>query len=157
MAERSGEPGRIGDDLVACTHRLFRFWNWARDGTLSYSMFACHMRFLRYRIEALLQQGPQGRHGETARTCRHILRWRRALWTFVDTPGVEPTNNTADRALRSFVLWRKVSGGAQSPRGSRYIERIMTVVGSCKLQGRNPLTFLTQVIRRIGATASLHP
>ncbi|WP_194723857.1 IS66 family transposase [Noviherbaspirillum malthae] len=147
MAERSGEPGRIGDDLVACTQRLFHFWHWVRDGTLSHSMFACHMRFLRYRIETLLQQGAQGRHAETARTCRHILRWRQALWTFVDTPGVEPTNNTAERALRSFVLWRKVSGGSQSPRGSRYIERIMTVVGSCKLQGRNPLTFLTQVIQ----------
>lgn len=147
IAERSGEPGRIGDELVACTQRMFRFWNWARDGTLSRSMFTCHMRFLRHRIEALLQQGAQGRHAETARTCRHILRLRQALWSFVDTPGVEPTNNLAERTLRSFVIWRKISFGTQSVRGSRYVERIMTVVGSCKLQGRNPLAFLTQAIQ----------
>ena len=113
IAERSGESGRIGDELVACTQRMFRFWHWARDGTLSRSMFTCHMRFLRHRIEALLQQGAQVRHAETARTCRHILRLRQALWTFVDMSGVEPTNNTAERALRSFVIWRKISFGTR--------------------------------------------
>lgn len=79
IAERSGEPGRIGDELVACAQRMFRFWHWAWDGTLSRSMFICHMRFLRQRIEALLQQGAQDRHAETARTYRHILCLRQAL------------------------------------------------------------------------------
>ena len=147
MAERSGEPGRIGDELIACTQHMFRFWHRVRDGTLSRSMFACHMLFLRYRIETLLRQGAQGCHTQTARTCRHILHLRAALWTFVDTPGVEPTNNLAERTLRSFVIWRKISFGTQSVRGSRYVERIMTVIGSCKLQGRNPLDFLTQAIQ----------
>ena len=147
MAVRSGEPGRIGDELIACTQHMFRFWHRVRDGTLSRGMFACHMLFLRHRIETLLHQGAQGRHAATARTCRHILHLREALWTFVDMSGVEPTNNLAERTLRSFVLWRKISFGTQSARGSRYVERIMTVVGSCKLQGRNPLDFLTQAIQ----------
>lgn len=69
------------------------------------------------------------------------------MWTFLDTPGVEPTNNHTERTLRSFVIWRKISFGTQSARGSRYVERIMTVAGSCKLQGRNILDFLTQAIR----------
>ena len=146
MAERSGEPGRIGDELIAYGERMFRFWKRVRDGTLSREMFACHMLFLRRRIEALLRQGADGSHAETARTCCNILQWRSALWTFIETPGVEPTNNLAERTLRSFVIWRKISFGTQSDRGSRYVERIMTVVGSCKLQGRNPLDFLTQAI-----------
>ena len=147
MAERSGEPGRIGDELLFCTQRMFRFWHRVRDGTLRRDMFACHMLFLRHRIETLLQQGADGRHVQTARTCRNILRWRAALWTFMGTPGMEPTNNLAERTLRGFVIWRKTSFGTQSARGSRYIERIMTVVASCRLQGRNVLDFLAQAIQ----------
>lgn len=56
-------------------------------------------------------------------------------------------NNLAERSLRGFVIWRKISFGTQSARGSRYVERIMTVAGSCRLQGRNLLDFLTQVIQ----------
>ena len=147
MAERSGQPGKIGDELLFCAQRMFRFWHRVRDGTLRRDMFACHMLFLRHRIEALLRQGADGSHAETARTCRNILQWRTALWTFIDTPGVEPTNNQAERTLRSFVIWRKTSFGTQSARGSRYVERIMTVVGSCRLQGRHLLDFLTQAIQ----------
>jgi transposase len=147
MAERSGEPGRIGDELIALAQRMFRFWHRVRDGTLSRDMFACHMLFLRHRVETLLRQGADGSHAETARTCRNILQWRAALWTFVDTPCVEPTNNLAERTLRGFVIWRKISFGTQSARGSRYVERIMTVAGSCRLQGRNLLDFLTQALQ----------
>lgn len=147
MAERSGEPGRIGDELLFCAQRMFRFWHRVRDGTLSHDMFVCHMLFLRHRIETLLQQGADGRHAQTARTCRNILRWRAALWTFIDTLGVEPTNNLAERTLRGFVIWRKTSFGTQSARGSRYLERIMTVAASCSLQGCNVLDFLTQAIQ----------
>lgn len=147
MAERSGDSGRSGDELLACTRHMFACWHRVRDGTLSRKVFGYEMPFLRHRIETLLQEGADCRHPQTARTCRHILKQRHALWTFLDTPGVEPTNNHAERTLRSFVIWRKISFGTQSTRGSRYVERIMTVAGSCKLQGRNILDFLTQAIQ----------
>ena len=147
MAERSGTSGRVGDELLACARHLFACWHRVRDGTLSRKVFGYEMPFLRHRIETLLQEGADCRHPKTARTCRHILKQRHALWTFLDTPGVEPTNNHAERTLRGFVIWRKTSFGAQSARGSRYVERIMTVAGSCKLQGRNILDFLTQAIQ----------
>jgi transposase len=155
MAERSGASGRIGDELLAQAKHMFGFWYRVRDGTLSRVMFATHMLFLRAQIEAALQRGAGCRHPETARTCRHILRLRQALWVFIDTPGVEPTNNLAERTLRSYVIWRKVGFGAQSARGSRYLERIMTVVGSCRLQGRNLLGFLTQAVQAHWGSASL--
>jgi len=160
IAERSGASGRIGDELIVLAHRMFRFWHWVRDGTLSHSMFACHMLFLRHRIETLLHEGTACRHAGTARTCGNILRLRCALWTFIDSPGVEPTNNHAERVLRRFVIWRKISFGSQSTRGSRYAERIMTVAVSCRLQGRNVLDFLTHAIhahRSHGSAPSLVP
>ena len=146
MAERSGASGRIGDELIALTQRLFACWHRVRDGTLRHALFDIQMPFLRHRIETLLQEGAACRHPSTARPCRHMLKLRHALWTFLESPGVEPTNNHAERTLRRFVIWRKISFGTQSARGSRYVERIMTVVGSCKLQGRNVLDFLTQAI-----------
>lgn len=116
MAERSGTSGRVGDALIAATQRMFRFWHWVRGGTLKRNLFACHMLFLRHRIETLLHEGAQCDHAQTARTCHRILRLRPALWTFLATPGVEPTNNHAERTLRRFVIWRKIRFGSQSAR-----------------------------------------
>jgi len=160
IAERSGAPGRIGDELIALTQRMFACWHRVRDGTMRRRVFNLQMPFLRHRIETLLQEGAACRHAETARTCKNILNLRCALWTFIDTSGVEPTNNHAERTLRRFVIWRKISFGTQSTRGSRYVERIMTVAGSCRLQGRNVLDFLTRAIQAHwghGTTPSLVP
>jgi hypothetical protein len=66
-----------------------------------------------------------------------------ALWAFVRMKGVEPTNNAAERALRRAVLWRKKSFGTQSVVGSRFVERILTVVTTLRQQGRGVLDYLT--------------
>jgi transposase len=58
-------------------------------------------------------------------------------------PGVEPTNNHAERELREFVLWRKRSFGTQSERGNRFAENLMTVAHTARKQNRNVLEFLT--------------
>ena len=75
--------------------------------------------------------------------CKDMLAHRAALWTFIDVRGIEPTNNHAERELRGFVLWRKKSGGTQSDRGSRFAERIMTVVHTLRKQNRHVLSHLT--------------
>jgi transposase len=62
----------------------------------------------------------------------------------VRVEGVEPTNNLAERQLRPNVLWRKGSFGTQSEAGSRFAERIMTVVATLKQQHRNVLDYLTE-------------
>jgi transposase len=147
ISERSGEAGRIGDELLAHAHHMFGFWRRVRDGTLSRDRFACHMLFLQDRIEAALRRGSACAELRTAHTCQQILKLKESLWTFVSTPGVEPTNNLSERCLRHYVIWRKICYGTQSSRGSLYMERMMTVVGSCKLQGRNLLEFVTQSVR----------
>jgi transposase len=159
-AERSGVAGRIGEELIAYTQHMFAFWYRVRDGTLSRASFACHMLFLRNRIEDVLRRGSVCGESQTAHACQHLLHLRPALWTFVETPGVEPTNNLAERTLRGYVIWRKICFGTQSHRGSLYMERMMTVAGSCKLQGRNSLEFVTQAVRAHcgnGACPSLVP
>lgn len=66
--------------------------------------------------------------------------------TFVEVEGVEPTNNAGERAERRGVLWRKTSGGTASAHGSRFVERVLTVVQTCQQLGKNLLDYLTRCI-----------
>ena len=66
-----------------------------------------------------------------------------ALYTFASVTGVEPTNNAAERAWRHAACWREMSYGTDSPDGSRFVERALAVVATCRQQGRPVLASLT--------------
>jgi transposase len=142
IAERGGTSTRIGDALLEEARRLFGWWHRVRDGDLSRERFQTYVRPLRKRVHALLTQGQACKPPKTARTCTKILQIFDALWLFVERAGVEPTNNPAERAVRHGVLWRKISGGTHSERGSRFAERVLTVVATLRQQNRNILTFI---------------
>src|SRR5258707_10426481 len=90
----------------------------------------------------LVRRGEANADGKAAALCRELMKWWPALWTFARVDGVEPTNNGAERALRPAVLWRKGSFGSDSEAGSRFSERLLTVVASCRQKGRPLLAFL---------------
>jgi hypothetical protein len=69
-----------------------------------------------------------------------------AVWRFVVTEGVEPTNNHAERLLRRGVLWRKNAFGSHSAAGCRFVERLLTVVQTRRLQGRFVLRYLQEAV-----------
>jgi transposase len=144
MRDRGGCSEEIGNALLAQAHQMFTWWHRVREGTLKRSTFRSYMTPLRREVERLLEAGSRCGEPRTAGTCRDILKRREALWTFVQVDGVEPTNNTAERALRPGVLWRKGSFGTQSEEGSRFVESMMTVVATLKQQQRNVLGYLTE-------------
>ena len=144
MRDRGGRSEAIGDALLAQAHQMFTWWHRVREGILKRSTFRSYMTPLRREVERLLDAGSHCGVPKTAGTCRDILKRREALWTFVQVDGVEPTNNTAERALRPGVLWRKGSFGTQSEEGSRFVESMMTVVATLKQQQRNVLEYLTE-------------
>lgn len=144
MRDRGGGSEEIGNALLAQAHQMFTWWHRVREGTLKRSTFRSYMTPLRREVERLLEAGSRCGEPKTAGTCRDILKRREALWTFVQVDGVEPTNNTAERALRPGVLWRKGSFGTQSEEGSRFVESMMTVVATLKQQQRNVLEYLTE-------------
>ena len=133
----------IGDALLAQAHQMFAWWHRVREGTLARSTFRSYMSPLRREVERLLEVGSVCGVAKTEGTCHEILKRREALWTFVQVEGVEPTNNTAERAIRPGVQWRKGSFGTQSEDGSRFVESMMTVVATLKQQKRNVLAYLT--------------
>jgi len=144
MVERGGRSAKIGKRLLEQTVLLFRWWHRVRDGTMARSTFRNNIAFLRAHVENELAKGTRCRHAKTAGTCVEILKVKDALWTFARIEGVEPTNNEAERALRTAVIWRKTSFGSQSDRGSRFVDRMLTVAGTLRKQRRNLLDYLVQ-------------
>ncbi len=143
MIERGGRSQEIGEALRAQARHMFHWWHRVRDGTLAHASFASYMRPIRREMERWLDAGQTCGVPKTEGTCREILKRRQALWTFVRHPGVEPTNNAAERAIRPGVLWRKGSFGTHSPDGSRFVEAMMTVVATLKQQHCHVLDYLT--------------
>lgn len=143
IAERGGQAKVIGEALLACEKELFRLWHRVRDGTLKRSSLKTYVSPIRARVRDLLSQGAALADSKVAGMCSKILEVEPALWTFVRVPGVEPTNNAAERAIRPAVIWRRTSFGTQSESGSTFVERMLTVVTSLRLQRRNVLEFVT--------------
>jgi hypothetical protein len=150
FVERGGEPARVGQALLDVSAQIFGLWQRVRDGTLPRRTFAREMGPLQAQVMALLADGTTLEHAKTRRACQNILKLAPALWTFVTVEGVEPTNNAAERALRRAVVWRRRSFGTQSVEGSRFAERLLTVVTTLRQQERDVLDYLT-----VACTAAL--
>jgi transposase len=144
--ERGGQAKRLGELLLAEVFVMFEWWHLARDGLLQRATFQRKMRPLMREVERLLAEAADVCPKKVAGTAREILKLKDALWTFVYTQGVEPTNNLAERDLRHAVIWRKTSFGTQSEDGSRFVERILTAVMSLRKQERNVLDYLTTAL-----------
>jgi transposase len=168
ISERSGVSQEIGLALLARGYRLFHWWHRVRDGTLERELFLEAVTLLRVGFHQELLSAAAIEIGskettplaKTVRTCRKLLQVESALWTFVYHESIEPTNNSAERALRSAVIWRNLSFGSQSSEGSKFVARMLTVNCSLKAQGRSILDFLTEscLAARLGLeTPSLIP
>lgn len=143
FVDRGGQSARIGQEVLAQAELMFQWWYRVRDGTLTRADFQEQMQAVQTRVGQLLRAGTTCDQAKTAATCRHILRFEEALWTFVRVAGVDPTNNAAEQAVRPGVLWRNGSFGTQSETGSRFVERMMTVGATLKRQDRHVLDYVT--------------
>ena len=144
FSERSDEGAALGDSLLLVAHAALHQWHRVRDGTLSRTRYRTVAAHSQTAIENLLERGVAlGLRGLSG-ACEDVLKHRDALFTFALELGVEPTNNEAERALRPFVLWRKVSYGSQSERGCVFAQRIMTVAHTLRQQKRSIFAFLVE-------------
>jgi transposase len=69
-----------------------------------------------------------------------------SYFRFITTPGVEPTNNLAEQAIRFVVIDRLITQGTRSERGNRWCERIWTVIATCSQQGRSVFEYLEAAV-----------
>ena len=144
ISEAKGAIGKIGEELHGLAKKILKLRKRVRDGTLQWETFQRRMPELQQHVESLLRAGANF-DGKMGGKCRDIHKHKKYLWTFVHDQRVEPTNNFAERIVRQGVLWRKSSFGTQSERGARYVERILTVCATCRLQGRSVIEYLRNV------------
>ena len=70
-----------------------------------------------------------------------------SYFTFITQPGIEPTNNVAEQAIRFVVIDRHITQGTRSQKGQRFSERIWTVIATCGQQGRGVWEYLSAAVR----------
>jgi transposase len=152
ISERPGASAEFGAELLELQRQLFGHWHRYRDGTIDWPGLQQRCRPIRQSFEATLQRvvelgvqrGERTPWAKTVRTAQQILQVADALWTFLETPGIEPTNNAAERALRQSVIQRKISHGVQSASGALCRSRLLTVTTTLRQQGRDVWQFLEQ-------------
>ena len=148
LIDAGGAGKRIGTRLMEIGREMFGHWQRARDGTITRQTMRRHVRRLQYPLWEVLEDGQRCRHAPTSALCRDLFARFDQLWLFLEHPGVEPTNNAAERALRHAVIWRKLSFGTKSAAGSRFVERLLSVIETCRQQDRAVLPFVTQAVER---------
>jgi transposase len=135
----------FGLALLDLTDRVFDAWHQIRADPAGRPGLSETIAPLQAEMHALLTAGQDQRAAKAAGLSRSLLQLWPALWTFVRVPGVEPTNNAAERALRPAVLWRKGSFGTQSATGNLFVARLLSVAATCRQQQRPLLNYLTAV------------
>jgi transposase len=152
IAERPGASAEFGAQLLSLQQQVFEHWHRYKDGTIEWSALQQSCWPIRQAFEAKLQQvvelgylrGERTPWAKTVRTAQQILQLADGLWTFLETRGIEPTNNAAERALRQSVIQRKISHGVQSRQGAICRSRLLTVTTTLRQQGRDVWQFLEQ-------------
>ena len=106
------------------------------------------VRVLQRELKPILREhaSKKARYRHGRRFARNVLKVWPALWTFANRPGVQPTNNHAERALRSAVIYRKLSLGSQSETGEQRVARLLSAHTTCRLQRRSLHAYLIDVL-----------
>jgi transposase len=147
MSERKTRAGPLGKWGLREIKRLFTIWHRYQDGKITWAAMRWELVPVRTRLGRLLRQGASCGDPKPEAMCRNLLKLWPALLTFAFVPGVEPTNNRAERALRGAVLWRKGCFGNQSENGSRFTARILTTVTTLRQQERNIVEYIVEAIQ----------
>jgi len=140
IAQRQGLAGQIGRRLLGLGFVMFRR---RQRGPLQ----GHGLDGLQQRMRAALERGTQQLQcTRTANTCANVLKLWPALWSFTSNPILQPTNNTAEQALRSLVLKRKISGPTRSLRGDQFLSRGFSVHETCLRQGVDLWHFMHRAV-----------
>jgi transposase len=132
-----------GEGLREALRQLFAVIHRRQD--LSAAAFASQLEAARAEV---MRRGtedvPAGKHSRNLAT--RLQKHGEGYFRFITTPGVEPTNNLAEQAIRFVVLDRLVTQGTRSESGDRWCERIWTVIATCTQQGRSVFDYLSAAV-----------
>ena len=143
---KHSEVERFCRDALAEHAKLFRLWHKFRDGRIDRRQLLLRSIPIQKRLFALGERHLDSSHRDVRNLAAALFGHIERLFTFIDYAGVEPTNNSAERALRTGVQWRKTSFGNRSANGELATARLLTVAETCDLQRLNILAYLSAAI-----------
>jgi transposase len=146
IVDGGGPSVFVGRRGLRIVKEVFAAWHRFREGQVTRRQLQEMVKPLQQRLGNALLDGGLGEDARVAKFCENLLTLEAALWTFLTHEGVEPTNNHLERLMRRAVLWRRRSFGCNSEAGCRFVERILTVVQTCRLHGNNVLEYLCNAV-----------
>jgi transposase len=158
---QSLEAERFARDALAQYARLFRLWWKFRAGLIDRPQLIDRSKRIKSKFRSLAVSYWDSCDREVANLANALGEHFERLFTFLEEPGVEPTNNSVERALRTAVQWRKISFGNRSRKGETAVGHLLTVTQTCRMQRRHVLGYLTSAVichrRRTSAPSLLPP
>jgi hypothetical protein len=133
---------RYGEALRLGLKKLFEVFHGREQ--LSKTEFQRRLQEARDQVVRMGLAAPPTRHGQNME--KRFRKHGDAYFTFVTTPGVEPTNNLAEQAIRFVVIDRHITHGTRSEQGRQWSERIWTVIATCAQHGKSVYGFLREVV-----------
>jgi transposase len=138
------QAAAYGERLLQGMRRLFHVFR--QHDAMEAAAFAAALSEAR---EAILQQAqrsvPEARHAQLV--AKRLREHGAAYFQFITTPGIEPTTNLAEQAIRFVAIDRHITQGTRGEHGRQWSERIWTVVATCAAQGRSAFDYLMAVVQ----------
>jgi transposase len=150
---KTTDAERFCRDALALHARLFRLWHRFRSGPDTGHDPITRQQLIQKSIPlekkfcALAERYLDSDDKDVRNLATALLVHFERFFTFLEKDDVEPTNNSAERALRCAVQWRKTSFGSRSPEGEVAVARLLTVIRTCHMQNRRSLDYLAAAIR----------
>jgi transposase len=132
-----------GERVLGGLRRLFRVIH--RRGQMSEDRFQKALEYERRELVRTAKRPPMS--ADAHNLAERFRKHGDAYFRFITTPGVEPTNNLAEQAIRFVVIDRRVTQGTRGEAGQRWSERIWTTVATCAMQHRSAFAYLHRAIR----------
>lgn len=145
-AEREGPDKEIGSALENELKTACHIHKEYREGRTTLERRNRCLGHRKRKTEFYLEDAIANGSDDLSKLCENLLNKFDKLWTFTKIPGMEPTNNLAERDLRKLVIWRRKSYGTRSERGKKFVERITTIAQTLKRQSKNILSFIEEAI-----------
>ena len=137
---------RFCRNALAVHASLFRLWHKFRSGLIDRPQLLNRSIRLQRRLFVLAEAHLDSPDRQVQNLALALFEHGDRLFTFLEHAGVEPTNNSAERALRTGVQWRKICFGNRSAAGEVATARLLTVTQTCRLHQRNALVYLANAI-----------
>ncbi len=148
------EPTRAyGEKLLHAVKAMFKVIH--RHEALASEEFQAALEQARAKIidigieeaPSLLDEEGKEQRREAQNMANRFRKHAKAYFAFITTPGMDPTNNVAEQAIRFIVIDRHVTQGTRSLQGQRANERLWTVIATCALQGRSAFEFILRAVQ----------